>query len=108
MSDAGPASAPVACSGEEVGGGAEHGAHLGDAGVLRRLGDAEVGELDRARVGRHEEVAGLHVAVDDARRCASSSPSTRGHVGDGLLDATCLRLPDQIPHVGPSTYSMTM
>ena len=63
---AGPAGSPRACSGDEVGGGAEHGADLGDVGVLGRLGDAEVGELDLPAVAAAQQVAGLDVAVHDA------------------------------------------
>ena len=51
--------------GRQVGGGAEHRADLGDAGLLGRLGDAEVGELDLA-LARAQQVAGLDVAVDHA------------------------------------------
>ena len=56
--------------GSEVGGGADHRADLGDAGLLGRPGDAEVGQLaghlaaaDRA--ADDHQVAGLHVTVDD-------------------------------------------
>ena len=48
--------------GGEVGGGAQHRAHLGDARLLGRLGDPEVGELDLA-LERAQQVAGLDVAV---------------------------------------------
>ena len=47
-----------------VGDGAEEGAGLGLAGGVEGAGDAEVGDLDAA-VEAEEDVAGLHVAVDD-------------------------------------------
>ena len=49
MSDGGPGLLAAGLLGREVGGGAEHRADLGDARLLGRLGDAEVGELDGAR-----------------------------------------------------------
>ena len=54
--------------GAEVGGGAHHRADLGEVLVGvggDRPGDAEVGDLHQAG-GGDEDVAGLHVAVDDA------------------------------------------
>ena len=51
--------------GREVGGGAEHRPDLGDARLVDRAGDPEVGELDDVGVG-DEQVAGLDVAVHDA------------------------------------------
>ena len=54
--------------GREVGGGPHHRAGLGEPGVRAGVGDAgdaEVGHLHVARL-RHEDVAGLHVAVHDA------------------------------------------
>ena len=67
--------------GAEVGGGAHHGADLGE--VLVGVGgdgpgDAEVGDLHLAG-GGDEHVAGLHVAVDDA--VAVGEAEGGGHVG---------------------------
>src|ERR1035441_8175260 len=49
----------------KIGGGAEHGADLGDARLLSRLGDAEIGQLDLALTGA-QQIAGLDIAMDDA------------------------------------------
>ena len=62
--------------GRQVGGGAEHGADLGDVGLLGRLGDAEVGELDHA-VAAAQQVAGLDVAVDDLVAVRVGEPAAR-------------------------------
>ena len=78
---AGVGRAPVDLFGREVAGGAHHGARAGEVVAARGLGDAEVGDLHRARA-RDEHVGGLHVAVDDPG-------AVRGveGVGDLLADA---------------------
>ena len=71
---AGVGGAAVDLFGREVAGGAHHGARAGEVVAARGLGDAEVGDLHRAR-RRDEHVGGLHVAVDEPARCAASSAS---------------------------------
>ena len=78
---AGVGRAPVDLLGREVAGGAHHRAGAGEVVAARGLGDAEVGDLHRARRG-HEHVGRLHVAVHEAG-------AVRGveRVGDLLADA---------------------
>ena len=59
---------------EELGGPVAGGAYVGDflvgwfgGGVVRLVGDAEVGEVGWAGGGGEEDVGGLDVAVDDAQ-----------------------------------------
>ena len=53
--------------GRDVVGGAEHAASGGEAAVVERPGDSEVGDL-RAPLEVHEHVLGLHVAVHEPLR----------------------------------------
>jgi hypothetical protein len=76
MSDAGPAGSPRACSGASRR-RAEHGADLGDVGLLGRLGDPEVGELDLPAVAAAEQVPGLDVPVHDAVAVRVREPAAR-------------------------------
>ena len=62
--------------GGQVRGRSEHRAHLRDAGLLGRPGDTEVGELDDV-VLRHQQVAGLHVAVHHAVAVGVVEPERR-------------------------------
>ena len=85
--------------GGEVGGGAHDRAGLGQALLgVDGPGDAEVGDLDGALVG-DEDVAGLHVAVDDA--VAMGVGEGGGHVG-GDLDG-----PVGVQRARPSAGSTT-
>ena len=111
MSRAGVDGVAPGLLGREVGGGAHHRADLGEVvvgGGGDGPGDAEVGHLHLA-VLVDEDVARLHVAVDDA--VAVGEPEGGGHVGAdvggpvGVERPSARRISDR---VRPSTYSMTM
>ncbi len=65
--------------GRHVGDGADGAAGVGQAGLAGDLGQAEVGDADRA-VGGEEDVGGLDVAVDDAAGVGSGEAV--GGLGD--------------------------
>ena len=97
MSDAGPGLVAAGLLGRQVRGRAEHRADLRDAGLLGRLRDPEVGELRHARLVRDQQVAGLHVAVDDARAVGVVEPVAGvAHDRDRSVDVELLVLAQQV------------
>ena len=88
--------------GREVGRRAEHRADLGDARLLGRLGDAEVGELRDAHLLGDEQVARLHVAVHHAGAVRVVEPVAGvAHHAHGLVDLELLALAQQVRARGP-------
>jgi hypothetical protein len=72
--------------GRDVVGRAEHAAVGGQALVVERAGDAEVGDLGRALLV-DQDVLGLDVAVDDAARVRGAERARDlDRVGDRLVD----------------------
>ncbi len=85
----------------EIARGAHHGAGAGQVVAPRRLGDAEVGDLDLT--GRwHQHVGGLHVAVDETG--AVGGLEGVGHLladADHLGDREAAALVDEMTQRGP-------
>ncbi len=96
--------------GREVGGGAEHRADLGDARLLGRLGDAEVGQLGGARLAARP--AGCRASRRGARRRRGGRSRGRGRrrarSAPPPRSSSCLCSRSRSAQEGPSTYSMTM
>ena len=109
MSAGGPGLLAASLLRREVGGRAEHRADLGDARLLGRLGDAEVGELDDA-VDPAQQVARLDVAVDDALAVGVVEPGARAE--DDRQDVSSTRSQPRSRRISaqdwPSMYSITM
>ena len=105
MSAAAVTSSPAACSGDEVGRGAEHGPVLREPRQLGRARDAEVGDLEDV-VFADEEIRGLHVAVDEPGVVRVLQPGARlERERHRLRVAPAFRARAS---VSPGTYSMTM
>ena len=92
--------APQRLLGRHVLAGAEHAAGLGQAGLLQRAGDPEVGHADPAVVA-DQDVAGLQVAVDAAAGVGGGEAvRDLDRDREGIGDRDHALLPEPLPQIG--------